>query len=315
METAVIILNWNGKRFLKSCFDSLLNQTYKDFRIIFVDNCSKDSSVDFIKKNYRKELKKIKILQLNENTGFAKGNNEGIREALKDKKTKYVVTLNNDTIANKDFLKELTKKAQNRNIGMVSSRILFLKDKKIDTLGLMLFKSGLFFDIKNEANLKYLFCPCGCAALYKRELLEDIKLNNQYFDEDFFAYAEDADLGFRAVLRSWKCAYAENAVVYHMHQASSSRDFLVYHIERNTIWAILRNMPGALFFRNLPWFILTRAAILFKYLFKGKAHLIIKARLDVLKKLGKVLNERKSIQKNKKIKNKDLNKSISKRLF
>lgn len=315
METAVIILNWNGKRFLKSCFDSLLNQSYRDFKVIFVDNGSKDGSIGFIKRDYKKGLKKIKIISLKENTGFAKGNNEGIKEALKDKKIKYIVTLNNDAIIDKDFLKELTKKAQNKNIGMVSSRILFLKDKKTDTLGLMLFKSGLFFDIKNEADLKCLFCPCGCAALYKRELLEDIKLNNQYFDEDFFAYAEDADLGFRAVLRSWKCAYAENAVVYHMHQASSSMDFLIYHIERNTIWAILRNMPGSLFFRNLPWFILARAAILLKYLFKGKAHLIIKARLDAIRKIKKILNERKTIQKNKKIKNKDLNKLISRKMF
>lgn len=311
METAVVVLNWNGMKFLEGCLDSLVKQTYRDFKIIFVDNASTDGSAEFVRKNYSR----IRIISLKENTGFAKGNNYGIKEALKDEKVKYVVTLNNDAVPDKDFLKELVWKAKNGNFGMVSSRILFAESKKVDTLGLMLFKSGLFFDIKSESDLGKLLCPCGCAALYSRELLEDVELNNQFFDEDFFAYAEDADLGFRAVLRGWKCGYAEKAIAYHMHQGSSSKDFLIYHVNRNTCWAVFRNMPSALFFRNLFWFVLARAAILVKYLFKGKAHIVIKARFDALRKLGKIMKERKIIQRNKKISDGELDNLISGRLF
>ena len=117
-KAAIVIVNWNGKKFLRNCLDSVYKQTYKNFQLYFVDNGSIDGSSEFVKENYPRTM----IMQLDKNYGFAKPNNIAIKEAFKDKSVEYIVCLNNDTIVDKNWLKELIKTAlKDKKIGAVSS--------------------------------------------------------------------------------------------------------------------------------------------------------------------------------------------------
>lgn len=242
-NAAIIIVNWNGKRFLKDCLDSIYKQTYSNFDIYFVDNGSKDDSIDFIKKNYLK----VKIIKLDKNYGFAKGNNEGIKEAFKDKEIKYIVCLNNDTITNKNWLKELIKTAEKeKQAGSVGSKILFYYEKnKINSLGVIPLKTGGAINYgKNELSSKYekeedIFGPCAGSALYKREALEKAGL----FDEDYFCYLEDVDLAWRLKKAGYKSIMNPKSIVYHIHSGTSSNNnnLRSYLIVRNGFYNLIKH--------------------------------------------------------------------------
>jgi len=248
-KCAIIIVNWNGKKFLKDCLNSVFKQTYKEFDVYFVDNGSVDDSVKYVKNNF----KKVKIIQLDKNYGFAKGNNEGIKEAFKDKNVEYIVCLNNDTIVDKNWLKELVKTAEkDEKTGMVSSKALF-KDGKVQNAGLIFSKAlqinkeggiSLGYGQKDKGELKKeieIFAPGGVAPLYKRKMLEEIGL----FDEDYFAYSEDLDLGFRGRNVGWKAYLSPNAKLVHLHSQTGgvASKFKAYYAERNTLFTAVKNLP------------------------------------------------------------------------
>ena len=183
-KAAIVIVNWNGKKFLRNCLDSVYKQTYKNFQLYFVDNGSIDGSSEFVKRNYPKTI----IIQLDKNYGFAKPNNIAIKEAFKDKLIEYIVCLNNDTIVDNNWLKELIKTTQkDKRIGAVSSKAYF-PDGRIQNAGLSLEKAlqinkeggisiGYGLTDKEAPNLSEeieIFAPGGVAPLYKREILEQI---------------------------------------------------------------------------------------------------------------------------------------------
>ena len=234
----IIIVNWNGKKYLKDCLDAVFNQKYENFEVILVDNGSEDDSVEFVIKNYPE----TKIIKLKENTGYARGNNYGIEEALKDKNNSYIVLLNNDTIIDKNWLIELIKTAESdEKIGMAGSKALF-KDGKVQTIGLSLeknihgYKEGGISIGYNEDGSRFnkeieIFTPSGVSALYKREVIEKIGL----FDENYFCYAEDLDLGIRARLVGYKCIYNPKSKLIHLHSktAGFGSPFKAFYTKRN----------------------------------------------------------------------------------
>jgi GT2 family glycosyltransferase len=256
---SVIIVNWNGRHLLGECLDSLLAQSFTDFEVIVVDNGSQDGSAEFVRTHYPA----VKLIRLPENTGFAGGNNEGIRVA----RGKYVALLNNDTRTDPEWLACLSREAEaNPASGMWASKILsYDQPDIIDNVGLLLYRDGLArgqgrlerdhgqYDVGREA----LF-PSGCAALYRRRMLDEVGL----FDEDFFAYADDVDLGLRARLAGWGCTYVPAAKVYHRYSSSSSTysPLKAYLVERNRIWVLLKYYPAELiaasFFFTLKRFLL-----------------------------------------------------------
>ncbi|HYF52556.1 MAG TPA: glycosyltransferase family 2 protein [Planctomycetota bacterium] len=242
-SVSIIIVNLNGERLLDDCLNSLNAQTYRDFEVVFVDNGSKDGSVE----KARALMPSANIIALNENTGFARGNNIGIAAA----KGRYIVLLNNDTRSDPNFLEELVKPVESdKTIGMVAPKILnFFDQKIIDSVGgLLMCRDGIGqgrgrgevdsgqYDAATSALL-----PSGCAALYLRELLDEVGL----LDEEFFAYCEDSDLGLRAVWAGWKTASAPRAVVYHKYSATTSSysPFKMLLVERNHYFLALKNYP------------------------------------------------------------------------
>jgi len=258
---SVIVVNWNGKNCLGECLESLCNQSFLDFEIIVVDNGSTDGSIEIV----RSRFPECRIILNPSNYGFAKGNNQGINEA----KGKYIALLNNDAQADRHWLEELVKAAEdNSRVGMLASKIyLHGRGKVIDNVGHLIYRDGLNrgrgrlevdhgqFDQKEEV----LF-PSGCAAFYRRDMLEEIGL----FDEDFFAYGDDTDLGLKGRLAGWKCLYVPTAVVFHRYSQSSGSysPFKAFYVERNRFWIAVKYFPLPLLFMS-PIFTLLR------FLFQG----------------------------------------------
>jgi GT2 family glycosyltransferase len=241
-KAAIIIVNWNGIQYLKDCISSVLNQTCLNFEIYFVDNGSTDGSVDFVKNNYPN----IKLICLDKNYGFAKGNNKGIEAALKDEAVSYIVLLNNDTIVDAKWLEELVATAgRDENIGAVGSKMIFFYHQAlINTMGIVPLKNGNALNYKkyekqkDHTKLEKIFAPCAGAALYKRKALEKVGL----FDEDYFCYLEDVDLGYRLNLCGYTSYVNSKSFVYHIHSATSSRinEFKNFLIVRNSLYNSLK---------------------------------------------------------------------------
>jgi len=227
---------------LPNCLSSLQKQTFKNFDVIVVDNGSTDGSVNLIKKGYPW----VRVIELSKNTGFAKACNTGITAS----DAKYAVVLNNDTEVMPDWLEELYKAIESDNeAGMAASKILLNKESRaIDSVGMLIYPDGIGrqrgrgeidrgqFDNDNETLLAH-----GCAAIYRRKMLDEIGM----FDEDFFAYVEDMDLGLRGRFAGWKAVTAPKAVVYHKYSATAGKytSLKAMLIERNRIMAAVKNFP------------------------------------------------------------------------
>ena len=239
----VVIVNWNGKHLLAECLDSLLAQSEKSVEIVLVDNGSKDGSAAFVQEQYPR----VRLVSLPENVGFAGGNNAGIRDAS----GAYIALLNNDTKVDPEWLASLLQEAEAspQRTGMWASKILSYSNPLIfDNVSLLLYPDGLArgkgrleTDKGQYDQLGEALFPSGCAGLYRKEMLDEIGL----FDEDFFAYADDVDLGLRARLAGWGCVYVPSAKVLHKYSASSSAysPLKAFLVERNRIWVLFKYYP------------------------------------------------------------------------
>ena len=144
------------------------------------------------------------------------------------------------------------------------------------------------YDLREEV-----FGPCAGAALYRKEMLEEIGL----FDEDFFLYMEDVDLAFRGRLAGWKCIYVPEAKVYHHHggTAGFGSDLSVYYGNRNVIWYAIKDFPLVLLLTSLPFILARNLAVIPYYVLRGQGRVILKSKLDALKGVPGMLRKRSQI--------------------
>ena len=240
---SVIVLNWNGKSLIEDCLNSLIKQIYKRTEIILVDNGSTDGSVELIKSKFRD---RVKLIENEKNLGFSGGNNRGIRASRGD----YILLLNNDAVADEKWIEELIKVVEKDNrIGMCASKVLSYENKDIiDNVGHLIYRDGLNRgkgrlekDRGQYDNREEVFFPSGCAALYRKKMLDEIGL----FDEDFFAYGDDTDIGIKGRLAGWRCIYVPSAVVFHRYSGSSSAysRLKAFYVERNRVWIAVKYFP------------------------------------------------------------------------
>ncbi len=242
---SVVVVNLDRADLLEACLKSLLAQDYPHFEIIVVDNGSTDGSAHRVR---ALNDRRISLIELPFNLGFAGGCNAGIRAAAGE----YIALLNNDAEARPDWLRCLVEEmSAHPECGMVASRILFHGTRVIDKAGHRIFWDGQNrgfgtgrADGDQFAASAETLCPDGCAALYRRELLRE----TEGFDEDFLAYADDADLGLRARWLGWSARYCGAAVVEHRHSSTSGRfsPDKIYLVERNRIWLLVKNFPWIL---------------------------------------------------------------------
>lgn len=288
---SIIIVHHNRREFLEKCLSSLSRQTYLSVEIILVDNLSTDDSIEYVKK----EFPSVKIIQCEENLGFAKGNNVGIKNA----KGELIATLNNDTEVVSTWIEELVRVINSdEKIGMCASKMLFMKDPGIiNSTGICISRSGACWDrgmseqdMGQYESIEDIFCPCAGAAMYKRDMLQEIGL----FDEDFYAYMEDVDIAFRGRLAGWKCLYAPKAIVYHLHGGTSGykTDYTIYYGNRNINWNVIKNFPDSILIKSLPWIIGRNILVMLYYISKGRIHIILKSKIDSIKGVPKMLTKR-----------------------
>ena len=306
---SVIIPNYNGIEHLETCLESLKNQTIDKFRIIFVDNNSKDNSVKFIRLYYPE----IAILELKRNKGFAGAVNDGIRFSLNDPTVKYIVLLNNDIECDKNFLIEMRKGFVSGDIGSVACKMLnFYKRNIIDSAGDFVNIKGSPYarghgqkDIGQFNQPEYVFGACAGAVMYKREVFESVG----FFDEDFFAYYEDVDYDLRMQLSGFKCFYNPRAICYHKRGATGKiiDGYQTYMCEKNLPALRIKNYPLGLYLMYQPLFLSGRIRRYYHFAVNNSFNLLITAVKGYLKGLSEIpksIRKRIHIQKSKKINNK-----------
>ncbi len=261
----ISVVNLNGKDYLGECLSSIKEMEYPmdKIEIIVVDNGSTDESVEFIKENYPD----IKIIKNSKNMGFAFANNQAAKNAA----GQYVAFLNNDTRVDRNWLIELLKPIYCNAITVASgSKVLSMDGKTIDFAGSMINFEGKGFQIdyglpaaKDNHN-EYLYFPFvnGGAMLINRQVF----LDAGGFDEDFFAYYEDVDLGWRLWILGYKVIFSPKSIVYHHHHGTSKEfgeDKLRFLKERNSLYSVFKNYDD----ENLPKVLSATLASIFNRVF------------------------------------------------
>jgi hypothetical protein len=291
----------------------LKNQKFKKFETILVDNGSTDGSVEYVKKKFPE----VKILPLDKNYGFSKGNNIGIEKA----NGKYIVFLNNDTRADPNWLYELVMAAEESpdSTGSFASKLLYYDNPEIiDSAGdgytIMgnAFKRGELEPDSDKFNKKeIIFYACAAAAMYKKKVLDEIG----WFDDVNFSPAihEDTDLGYRALIAGYRCIFVPRAKVFHKVSSTTGRlnDFVVYQSQRNSEFVYLKNTPWQMILKYGIFHLFLNIKDLLSLSVRGYGKSIFRAKWEVLKNFRSLLKLRKKIQSRRKISISELDSYLS----
>jgi GT2 family glycosyltransferase len=260
---SIVIPNYNGLEHLKTCYESLKKQTYKDFRLVLVDNGSKDNSVQYSHDTFPDAA----LILLDHNSGFAEAVNYGIKYTLDRIGAEYILLLNNDIELSPDFLeKGLQAFEKTPDASMVAVKMMnYFQRDMIDDCGDFIKKNGGSpyarghgeKDTGQYDKEEYIFGACGGAAFYKSPVFKKVGL----FDESFFAYYEDIDFNFRFQLFGFKCFYEPAAICYHKRGGTSSvatHGFQTEMCERNLVLMRIKNYPLSLYLLYQPLFFIAR---------------------------------------------------------
>lgn len=214
-KVTVQIVTFNSEKNIEKCLESVFSQNHDVSEVIIIDNNSQDKTLNILSKYEDK----IKLIRNKNNLGFSIAHNQGIRVASGD----FILILNPDVVLENDYIKKLLDKDRDR-VGSLTGKLLSNKNlpKIIDSTGLVINRRRQAFDrgqgeidIGKFDNNTDIFGACGAAALYKKEMLEEIKVGKEYFDESFFLYKEDVDIAWRAQINGWKSIFVSDAIAYH----------------------------------------------------------------------------------------------------
>lgn len=260
MKISVNIVTWNGEKYIESCIQSVLNQSFEDYAILIIDNGSTDDTLGIINERFPH----LKVVKHKENLGFAKAHNQGIHWSKSD----YVLCLNQDLVLQKDFLQNMVNfMDHNSDVGAATGKLFKLnediEEDIIDTCGLKVYKNMMAVDIgegeidsDQYSKPKQVFGVSGAAPVYRRIALESVKYNEEFFDEDFFSYKEDVDLAFRLKYMGWKSCFVPQAKGYHVRSVGAQKnqnkisarkqksEFANYHSYRNQLLLAKKDIPS-----------------------------------------------------------------------
>ena len=278
---SVIVLSWNSRRFLEGCLSSVREQAWPNVQLIVVDNASSDGSASYVRAAFPEAL----VVENPENLGFCAGNNAGLRLA----EGAYILFLNPDATLSRTFIEEaIAPFGADARIGMVAGKVTRFGGEILDTAGQILTRGRRIrergygepdhgqFDRPGDV-----FSVCGAVAFYRRELIESVAINGEFFDEDYFAFGEDLDVAWRARNMSWRCWYQPSALARHCrggsqthpaqaswlgrHEMTRRPPAIQAHIIKNRYLTMLKNESAASFVVNLP-FILAWDLVLWSWL-------------------------------------------------
>jgi N-acetylglucosaminyl-diphospho-decaprenol L-rhamnosyltransferase len=290
----VIVVNYNGGHFLRGCLASLAAQTFRDFETILVDNASTDHSLASIVERPGP----LRILHETKNHGFAGGNNLAARQA----RGQWLALLNPDAEASPDWLESLMRAVAERPSHRIvaSLQITMTDDAVLDGAGDCYlaygyaWRGGFGHPVSDAPDAGECFAPCGAAALYPK----DVFLSSGGFDEHYFCYHEDVDLGFRLRLLGERCQFDPRCRVRHAGSGITGRasDFAVFHGARNGFWTYIKNTPGSLLLPTFPIWFTGTIAILVRGLFTRRFGATIRGLFAALKDIGPMLKARRRLQ-------------------
>jgi GT2 family glycosyltransferase len=301
-RVGLVVVTHNSEREIARCLDAIHRQTHSPDRIVLVDSGSTDGTRQVVDEVSAQLGLPVERVVFDDNVGFAVANNRAVAQ-LED--CEFVGLVNPDAFVERTWLATLVMAASRHpQAASFASRLMMLGPEAIvDGLGDAFHVTGLAWRTGHGQHLSELplastsrpvFSACAAAALYRREDW----LSVDGFDERFFCYAEDVDLGFRLQLRGRGCLYVAEAVAHHVGSAASGVDspFSVYHGYRNLEWTFLKNMPAALFWRHLPGHLLVNLIQLAWFTRKGRGRSLLAAKLDALREIGGVLRDRRRVQ-------------------
>jgi GT2 family glycosyltransferase len=297
-KVAVNIVTFNSGRDMAACLESLRHQTFDDFEIHVLDNASSDETLKAIEPFDVAYLERSPI-----NTGFCKAHNELARRFPSE----YVLFLNPDAVLSATFIQELVQAMDSRpDAASASGKLLRMDGTTIDSTGIVMLREQRHLDRGADQTdagqferSEDIFGPSGAAAMYRRRALDDVAIDGQYFDEDFFAYREDADLAWRCRLLGWTSIYVPTAVARHRRRVTPERrgelpKEINYHSVKNRFLLRLNNMTGNLYRRDF-WPITCRDAAVIGYVLVREWS-SIPGLFYIARNLPRLLRKRRAIQ-------------------
>jgi len=311
---SIVIVCWNSAAYLPRCLEALSRQSARDFEVIVIDSGSAEGAPVGLSEAY--PALHIRTEALPSNIGFAAANNLGARLA----QGTWLALLNPDAFPEPGWLAELVNAAASNPGAFFASRQLKATEPGVlDGEGDEYHVSGLAWrrnyalPIYAALGSQETFSACAAAAMYSRQDF----LDAGGFDEDFFAYLEDVDLGFRLRLLGLKCVFVPAAVVSHVGSASTGQgsDFAVYHGHRNMVWTFVKDMPALLFWIYLPLAAVMHLFDVLDYSLRGRWHVIWRAKLDAIRGLPAVLEKRRRVQSGRIASNAEIHRAMCRNLL
>jgi len=267
-KISVIIVNYNGKKLLEKCLESLFKSNYKDFEVILVDNNSTDGSLEFVTKNYSKVI----VIKLDSNKGFAEPNNIGSKIAKGD----YLLFLNNDTVPTTNFISEMAIVLEKDRKIAICQSLLLKPDGSIDSSGDFIDKMGIVYNSKTKINqIKEISSARAASMLIRKKIFDTLG----GFDEKFFFSFEDVDLGWRAWILGYKTVVVPNSIVYHSagETVSKLKSDAAFHGLKNQLSMKITNFEPRFALKSLLLFFFVYGSreikIWFDYKMKGHTNM------------------------------------------
>lgn len=309
---SVTIVTYNSGRFIKRCLESVLEQKYPNLEVIIVDNASTDGTTDILEQFEDR----CQIHYNDENMGFAAAQNQAIRLSAGE----WVLTLNPDVLLLKNFIQALVDAGNvDPKIGTVCGKLLTIRatfdlpeKQLVDSTGIYftpmlrhLDRGSQEVDNGHYLNFEYVFGATAAAALYRRQMIDDIAIFDEFFDPDFFVYREDADVAWRAQLMGWRCIYTPLARGYHVRNVLPGNrralpPAINMHSVKNRFLMRIKNMTGDLYRRN--WFSITARDLVVVGACLVRERTSLKAFVYLGQNWRRVLEKRREIMRRRRVK-------------
>jgi GT2 family glycosyltransferase len=308
---SVTIVTYNSGRFIKRCLESVLAQRYRLKEIVVVDNASTDGTIDILEQFEGR----CHVYYNDRNVGFAAAQNQAMKLSNGD----WVLTLNPDVLLLPNFIQSLVDAGQfDSSIGAVCGKLLTMSQHFEIPARPVVDSTGIYFnpmlrhldrgsqevDNGHYLQYEYVFGATAAAALYRRAMIDDVSIDGEFFDSDFFAYREDADVAWRAQLMGWKCLYVPFARGYHVRKALPGNRralpaVINMHSVKNRFLMRIKNISGNLYWRNM-FSITARDALVVAWCLLWE-HTSLKAFWYLARNMRRAVNQRRQIQARKRV--------------